>query len=682
MPEHTTADIRNLTVVGHAGAGKTTLVESLLARGGAIDSPGSIERGSTVTDFEPEEKKHQHSMFAGLASYERNGKHINLIDTPGYPDFVGRALATLPAVETALIVVDARDGVQMSTHRLMEAAREQGLCRMVVVTRIDADQVDCEAVLAQVQESFGAQCLPLNLPAGGNRRVVDCFFDPQASAATDFSTVNEAHTKMVDQVVEVDENLMELYLEQGDEMAPEQLHDAFELALRDGHLVPVCFCSVHADVGVAKLADVIERVMPNPLEGNPPHFVEITDAGESPLVVEPDASKAFVAHVFKVSLDPFVGRLSVFRIHQGTVAKDAQLYVGDARKPVKIAHLYRVRGKDIIEVERGVPGDICAVTKHDEIHYNAVLHAQPDASLGMRGVALPAPMYGLAIQARSRGDEQKISDTLHKVSAEDPTLVIEHTTTNETVMRGVGDLHLRVVLERMRDRYNVDVETSTPRIAYKETISAPAKGHHRHKKQTGGAGQFGEVYLRIAPLERGCGFEFESAVVGGVIPSQFIPAVEKGVRAILDSGAVAGYPLEDVRVTVYDGKHHAVDSKEIAFVTAAKRAFLDAVNKAKPVVLEPIVQVDVVAPQGYMGDIAGGLSSKRGRITGTTALSGGLVRVTGQAPLSELDSYQSELKSITGGVGTYTIELSHYDPVPRPLQQQLIEAFSPVADDD
>tara|TARA_Y100001934_G_scaffold279674_2_gene384173 strand:- start:1042 stop:3096 length:2055 start_codon:yes stop_codon:yes gene_type:complete len=684
MPEYTTADIRNLAVVGHGGGGKTTLVEALLAHAGAISGPGKVERGTTVTDFEPEEKGHQHSMFSAVASYDRNGKHVNFIDTPGYPDFLGRALAVLPAVETALVVVDARSGVQTTTRRVMDAAEAQGLCRMIVVNRIDADEVDCEGILAQIQEAFGSECLPLNLPTGGASGVADCFFSPDTSAPTDFSDVESAHTEMVDQVVEVDENLMELYLEQGDEMAPEQLHDAFELALREGHLIPVCFTSAVNGAGVAELAETIERVMPNPAEANPPHFVQDGDDGSTSVVVEPDSGKHVVAHVFKLTLDPFVGRMSVFRVHQGTITKDTQLFVGDSRKPHKLSHLYAVHGKETVEVGNGIPGDIRAVTKIDEIQYNAVLHDDHATdNVRMDADALPAPMYGLAIEAKTRGDEGKISDMLAKLSAEDPTFVVEHnTTTNETVIRGVGELHLRMTLERMKERYNVEVETRTPKIAFKETIQGPAEGHHRHKKQSGGAGQFGEVFLRVEPLDRGEGFHFENAVVGGVIPSQFIPAVEKGVRQVLETGAIAGYPMQDVKVTVYDGKHHSVDSKEIAFVTAGKRAFLDAINKAKPVVLEPIVNIDVTAPQENMGDIAGDLSSKRGRINGTTALAGGMVNVAGQAPLSELETYQSELKSVTGGAGTYSIELSHYDPVPRPVQQELMAAFNPSSDED
>ena len=679
MPEYTTDDIRNVALVGHGGAGKTTLVEALLAYAGVIGASGSVTNGTSVCDFDPQEKEHQHSLYSAVAHFDHGSRHVNLVDTPGYPDFLGRALPVLAAVETAAVVVDARQGVQMVTRRMMEAAAQRGLARMVVVNRIDTGDLDLEALLASLVEAFGSECLPINLPAGGGASVVDCFFAPGDGDA-DFSSVEEAHTRIVDQVVEVDEELMELYLE-GEELEADRLHDAFERALRDGHLIPVCFTSAESGAGIAELANVIEKVMPSPREANRPPF---RDAAGGPVEIAPDPGGPAVAHVFKVSIDAFVGKLGVFRIHRGTVTKDSQLHIGGARKPVKVGHLFALQGKEHVEIDAGIPGDVCAVAKIDEVAYDAVMHeSQDDEGLALAAVELPAPMLGLAISAKTRGDEQKLGDSLSKLAAEDPCLAIEHNAIfNETVIRGLGDLHLRMVLEKMKDRHNVEVDTRPPKIAYRETIRKPAEGHHRHKKQTGGAGQFGEVYLKVEPLARGTGFEFVDAVVGGVIPHQFIPAVEKGVRQVLATGAVAGYPIHDVRVTVHDGKHHSVDSKEVAFVAAGKKAFVDAIGRAAPIVLEPIVDIQVTVPQANMGDIAGDLSSKRGRISGTEAMSAGMVVVSGQAPLSELGSYQSELKSVTGGAGSYTMELSHYDPVPANVQQQLVAEFKPAADED
>ncbi len=676
MPHYKTEDIRNIAMVGHALAGKTTLTEALLYKAGAINTPGDVEKGTTVTDFEPEEKEYQHSLSAAVASLDHDGTHINLIDTPGYPDFMCQALISLPAVETAALVINAQAGIEMVTQRLMERAAERRLCRMIIVNKIDAHDTDLPALLAAIQESFGKECLPINLPSDGGKAVVDCFFNPSGSA--DFSSVEEAHTRIIDQVVEVDEDLMTVYLDQG-EVSPQQLHDPFEKALRESHLIPVCFVSARSGAGIGELLDVFSKLMPNPKEGNPPVFIKGEGADAQPVSSESDPAKHVLAHVFKVSVDPFVGKLGVFRIHQGTVTKDTQLYIDDARKPFKVGHLLKLQGKEHKEVDAGIPGDICAVAKVEDIRFDAVLHASHDEDhYHLRPMELPKPMVGLAIEPTKRGDEQKISEAMHKLAAEDPCFVVEHNAAmNETVIRGLGDLHLRVMLEKMQDRYSAEVKTRPPKIPYRETIRTNAEGHHRHKKQTGGAGQFGEVFLRVEPLPRGGGFEFVNKLVGGVIPNQFIPAVEKGVRQIVESGAITGYPMQDIKVTVYDGKHHSVDSKEVAFVAAGKKAFLDAIQKAKPIALEPIVNIDVIAPGANMGDITGDLSGKRGRISDTQTLPGRMVSIKGQVPLSELNNYQSKLKSVTGGQGSYTIEFSHYDPVPPNIQQQLKAEFKP-----
>ncbi len=680
MPNHATREIRNVAVVGHGGSGKTTLVESLLAAAGAVAAAGSVEKGTATCDYEPEERAHQQSLWNAVASLAHDSAHVSFVDTPGYPDFLGRALPALAAVETAAVVVDARSGIQTTTRRMMEAAASRGLARLVVVNKIDAPDLDLAALLGDLQEVFGPECLPLGLPAPGREEVVDCFFDPDPSAATEFSSVEEAQSRVVDQAVEMDEALMETYLDQG-EVSADELRGAFRTALRAGHLVPVCFVSAASGAGVGLLLDVLARLMPSPADANPPAFSGPDGAA---VEVEPDPEAGVLAQVFRVTIDPFVGRLSAFRIHAGTVTRDSQLHVDDGRKPFKVGHLFRLQGKEHVEIDEGVPGDICAVAKVDEIGYGAVLHG-PGGGGAPRPepVPLPEAMYGLAVQARTRGDEQKLSDTLSKLAAEDPSFEVEHSTaTRETVIRGLGELHLRMMLERMKERYHVEVETRPPRIPYRETITAPAEGHHRHKKQTGGAGQFGEVFLRVEPKGRGEGFEFVDNVVGGVIPSQFVPAVEKGIRQVLESGAIAGYRIDDVKVTVYDGKHHPVDSKEIAFVMAGKKAFLDAVGKARPIVLEPVVDLEVTVPQSNMGDIAGDLSGKRGRVGGTESLAGGYVAITGQAPLSELTRYQTELRSVTGGAGSFTMGFSHYDPVPRPIQDKLAAEFRPAADED
>ena len=674
MPSYATQNLRTVALVGQGGAGKTTLTEALLLKSGAIKEAGAVERGTTVSDFDAMEKSWQHSLRASIVHVDTADTRIHLIDTPGFADFLGQAIGALDAVETAAVVVSAQTGPEMIASRMMDWAAKRRLCRIVIVNKIDAENVDLPQILAQIQAGFGRECLPINLPAGGGKRVVDCFFNPDGES--DFSSVADAHRALVDQVVEVDEELMALYLEQG-EIAPDQLHAPFEKALREGHLVPVCFVSAKTGAGVAELLDVLVKLAPNPTEGNPPLFFKGAGETASEFRSEPDPKKHVLAHVFKVVVDPFVGKLGVFRVHQGTVTRDTQLFVGDSRKPFKVGHLFLLQGGKNVEIDRAVPGDIAAVAKVDEIVFDAVLHDSHDEDeIHMRPLEFPVPMHGVAITPKKRGDEQRISDVLHRMLAEDPTLVIEHdATTNETVLRALGELHLRSILERMAAQFKLEIETRPPRIPYRETITASAEGFHRHKKQTGGAGQFGEVSLRVEPLGRGAGFEFVDSTKGGVIPHQFMPAVQKGVEQVLATGAIAGFPMQDVRVVVYDGKHHPVDSKEVAFVSAGRKAFLDAVEKARPIVLEPIVNVEVVCPESNTGDIAGDLSSRRGQVTGTTGLQPGIIVINGLAPLVELEGYSARLKSVTGGHGSWSMELARYEQAPPNLQQQLKEEF-------
>ena len=672
MPQYQTENIRNIALVGHAGSGKTTLIEALLAKTGAIGEAGTVERGNTTTDFDPLEQQYHHSLDSAIASCDFEGMHLNMIDTAGFPDFRGPTLAAMSAVETSAIVINAHNGIELSTRRLMRRAKRRRLCRMIIVNKIDQDNVDLTTLVREIREEFGPECLPVNLPSGNLSTVSDCFF--QEDGETDIFSLSAAHEALIDQVVEVNDELMEKYLE-GEELSRDELHDACEKALREGHLVPICFTSATTGAGLGELLKFCRRLAPNPAEGNPPPFYR----GKDEVKALPDPDAHVIAHVFKITNDPFVGKLGIFRIYQGTVRPDTQLYIGDGRKPFKVGHLFRLQGGKHHEVERGVPGDICAVAKVDEIHYDAVLHDSHDEDeYRLKRIDFPQPMFGLAVNTKTRGQEQKLSQALHKISEEDPCFTVEHNQElNETVMRGLGELHMRVILERMKEKYHVEVDTRPPRIAYRETVTRAAEGHYRHKKQTGGAGQFGEVFLRIRPRGRGDGFEFINKVVGGAIPTSLIPAVEKGIRQILAEGGVAGYQLQDLEVEVYDGKFHPVDSKEIAFVIAARNAFLDAIHNAGPQILEPIVSIDVTVPDAVMGDITGNLAGRRARISGTESLRGGLVTVKADIPLSSLSDYHTELKSLTQGQGSFTMEFSHYDPVPRDVQQDLEKAYKP-----
>ncbi len=672
--------IRTLALVGPAAAGKTCLAEALLVASGTLVTPGTLERGTMVSDFDPLERRMQHSLNAAVLHLNHGETRVHLIDTPGAPDFLGQSLPALEAVETVAVVVNAAAGVEPMAVRMMDHAAARQRDRLVIVNRIDAPGVNLPDVLAQIQAAFGKECLPLNLPDAGGTKVVDCFHNRDGHC--DFGSVEAAHRALVEQVVEVDADFVDRYLNDGDVDASE-LHAPLEQALREGHLIPVCFVSARTGAGVAELLDVIVKLLPHPGEANPPEFLRGEGADAEPLAAASDPKRHVLAHVFKVTVDPFVGKMGVFRVHQGTVTKESLLYIGDGRKPFKVGHLFMLQGKDHVEVPTALPGDIVAVAKVDEIRFDAVLHdAAEDDHIHLAPLPFPKPVHGLAIAPKRHGDEQRMWEILTKLVDEDPCLKLEHVAgTNETIVYGLGELHLRVLLERLREVYRFEVDTRPPRIAYRETITAPAEGHHRHKKQSGGAGQFGEVFLRVEPLARGTGFEFVDQVKGGTIPGQFIPAVEKGVREVLATGAISGYPVVDVRVVVYDGKHHSVDSKEIAFVTAGKKAFMAAVREARPIVLEPIVNVEITAPQQALGDITGDLASRRGMVSGTANGAPGTMMVRGQAPMSELLGYQSRLNALTSGQGRYTIEFSHYEAVPPNTQQQLVSSFK-VRDDD
>lgn len=681
-PHRDIAARRTLALVGPSAAGKTSLAEALLWKAGAVGAPGSVEKGTTVSDHDPLEKKAQRSLNAALLHFEHRGITTHLIDTPGAADLLGQSLPALEAVETAAIVVNATVGIEPMAVRMMEWAKQRERDRLVIVNKIDGQGVDLQALVADLQAAFGKECLPLNLPSQKGERVLDCFWKLKDDGPPpDFSSVEAAHRALVEQVVEVDAGFVERYLNDGD-VDPAELHAPLEQALREGHLVPICFVSARTGAGVPELLDVIERLLPDPTESNPPAFLEGEGDAAKPIAAEVDPDKHVLAHVFKITQDPYVGKMGVIRVHQGTLTRDSQLYVGDGRRPFKVGHLFMLQGKELKEVAKAVPGDLCAIAKVEELHYDAVLHdAAEDAHIHLKPLEFPLAVHGLAIAPKRRGDEQRLHDILLKLVSEDPCLRVEHVaTTNETVVYGLGELHLRALLERLTDVHNCQVETRPPRIAYRETVTAPAEGHHRHKKQTGGAGQFGEVFLRIAPLPRGSGFQFADEVKGGAIPGNFMPAVEKGVRLAMEQGVVAGYPVVDLKVTVYDGKHHTVDSKEIAFVTAGRKALIAAVQAARPVVLEPIVDVEITAPEANMGDITGDLAARRGQVSGTQSAAAGSLTVLAQAPLSELASYQSRLNSLTGGQGRYTLAFSHYEPVPPGVQAQLAADYK-IKDD-
>ena len=651
-------DIRNVTLLGQTGSGKTTLLRALLAAAGIKENGNGANAGA-------------HSLAATLSHLEWAGHWINLLDTPGLPDLAGRALATLEAVETAAIVVSATSGVENSARRMMAAAA--GACRMIIVNKIDAGG-DFGALMEEITAAFGRECLPLNLPAPDAGSVIDCFFAPEAGAATAFSSVAAAHEAIVDQVIELDEELMARYLEQGEALEPGQLHAPFEAALRDGHLIPVCFVSAQSGAGLRELLDILGKLMPDPTEGNPPQFLKGEGPAATAVEVVPDPARHAIAHVFQISNDPYRGKIALFRVHQGTVAPGSALFIGDGRKPFKVAHLLRLQGQNTTETRLAVPGDLCAVSRIEDLHHDAVLHDSHDEDFfHLRPPAYPQPVYGLALIARKAADEQRLGEALSRIADEDPCIEVGYDTrSRHTVVRGLGEQHLKIVLEELATRWNLELDTAPPAIPYRETITATAESRYRHKKQSGGAGQFGEVALRVEPLARGAGIEFGDEVKGGAIPVQFMPAVEKGVRQAVAEGALAGYPIHDLRVVITDGKHHPVDSNEISFVTAGRHALIDAVLAARPQVLEPILEVQVRVADGYFGNVSAELSGRRGRVTATDSPASGWTLITAVVPMADMNGFEARLKALCAGESEFAVAPGGYEPVAGDVQARLV----------
>lgn len=670
MPAYTTKDIRNVAIVGHGGSGKTSLCEAFLHSTGVTTRLGSVAGKSSHLDLDEEEKESGHSIDSHILHVSVNNKVLNLIDTPGAPDFIGPAVAALAAVETAMVVVNAAGGIQVNTRRMRDNARNFGLARVIVINHIDAENADLPALVGMLRRSFGDVLSPVNLPANNGKAVVDCLANEGGD--TDFMSVAEAHTNIVERVSECDETLMTRYLEQGT-LPVEEVRANFVKAIAAGTIVPILFTNAMKDVGIKELLTFIAECCPSPLDGKQRTLVE--GDKESPIKVD----GPFVGQVFKVAIDhkthikyPFVRALG------GTLKPDGQLLISGDRKGNRPGHIMKFQGAEHKDVDAAIAGDIFAVAKLD-LHVGQTVFA--DAADGKVAMPkLPAPMYSLAITAKSRGDEAKIGDAVRRFTDTDPCFKVVHDAqTHEMVISGTGDQHLRMILTKMHKQFKLDVETKPPKIPYKETITAKADGHYRHKKQTGGAGQFGEVFLSVEPLERGSEptLSWNWDIFGGTIPINFEPAVKKGVSELMVEGAIAGFPLQDVKVSITDGKHHPVDSKEVAFKIAGKLAFKDAILKAKPVLLEPIVNIEVTVPAENVGDITGDLAQRRGRPTGQEMLPGDLALISAEVPLSKLSDYHSRLSSISGGKGSYSMELSHYENVPAIDAQAVIAKYQP-----
>jgi len=679
MPASKPQDIRNVVFLGHGGAGKTTLGEAMLHAAKVTTRFGSVNDGTTVLDWSDIARERKHSVDPSLAYFEHAGRTINLIDTPGYPDFIGGAVCGLAGADAAVVVISAPAGIEVNTRRLFKAAQDAHLPIAIVINKIDHENVELERLLGQIAETFGPTCKPMNLPTGGNKGVIDCFGNSTGQA--DFGSVEKAHMQLTESIIEADEALMEAYLG-GQAVPAEKLSAAAAKAMVAGTVIPVLFTAARESVGVAELMDALAMYFPSPADVSGRVVRGGTKADSPDLPIALDASKPFVGQAYKITADPYVGKLAWVRILQGTALPETTFVLRDEKKGGKIAHLFKVMGKETQEVRSAIAGDIIALAKVEDIHMGDMLHNEPQPMYRAMP-PVPTPMFSLAVSPKSRGDEQKISEALSRLMEEDPTFVATRDSqTNETVISGVGDLHLRIMLTKMKQRFDLEVETKPPKIPYRETITVKADGHYRHKKQTGGAGQFGEVYLRVEPLERGGGYVFESELFGESIPRQYLPAIEKGVLDVWQTGAIAGYPMQDIRIAITDGKHHPVDSKEVAFRTAGKYAFIDGIMKARPVLLEPIVNMEITVPSVYMGEIAGDLSGRRGRVLGQETLPGNMCAIKAQAPLAEVMQYNSQLRSVTGGQGSYAMEFSHYEPVPGNVQAQIVAAAARAKEED
>ncbi len=661
-------DIRNIALIGHGGSGKTTLAEAILHHTHAITRMGSVDDASTTSDFEPEARARHHSTSSSLlfASYDK--REVNIIDTPGHPEFVGSALAALSAVETAVLVVGATTGIELNTRRLFHAAGEAGLARMIVINKIDLAPQLLEARVAELKEAFGARLHCINLPTKGGTDVIDCF--DSESGSSDFGSVAEIHREMMESTVEIDDAELEKYLS-GKKLDLAELRRTFIKAMTQGHLVPILFTNAKQGVGIEDLLHVLAEEAPSPLLTKPRRLRRGAELIELPC----DPERPFLAQVFKVANDPHLGSLAMLRVLQGKMDGSTLFVAGDDAKPRKANHVLKVEGRDHPEIDQvAYAGDLVAIGRAEDVHVNQILR-DPSVPGGLSPITLaaPVPMLSLAIAAKNKNDEVKLGAAVQKLVEEDPTLKsVQDPVTHELVLSGIGDVHLSVALDRLKNRFHLEVESRRPMIAYRETISARAEGHYRHKKQTGGAGQFAEVFLRVEPLKRGEGMSFASEVFGGAIPTQFIPSVEKGVYEGLESGVLAGFPVQDLRVVVYDGKAHAVDSKDVAFRTAAKLALKDALSKARPVLLEPIVSLEISTPEQYVGDVTADLKHVRARVFGVEVQPEGWSMIRAEAPLAELGTYASQLRSITGGQGSFVLEPAHDDFVPGPLQQKIM----------
>jgi elongation factor G len=679
---HKAADrIRNVALVGHRGSGKTSLHEALLFQAGAVNRLGSVVDGTTVSDTDPDEKSRQMTISAALSSFEWQDRKVNLLDTPGDPSFVADALGTLRVCESAIFVINAVMGVEVQTIRLWQRAAELDLARLVFVNMLDRERADFFRALETLKAAFGQHVVATEIPIGSEHEVsgvidlVDMkaysYDGPARENCVEIpipdelqAQAEEYREKLMDEVSESSDALMERYLE-GEEISHEEIVTALKDGTNHGAIFPVTCGVATRNLATNRLLDAIVEDLPSPVKhGGLPAGV---------LTLEPVEDKELFAYVFKTRADPFAGRINLFRVYQGVLEQDSHVLNTRSHTKERIGQLVTFEGGQTGHIHEFGPGDIGAVAKLKETKAGDWL-ASRDEPIQMPSIKLPAPVMAFAVEPKSKGDEDKVFTALRRLQEEDPTIDLHRDAqTGEQIVAGLSQIHVEVIVERLRSRFGAEVNLKPPRVPYQETIRKPAKAHGRHKKQTGGRGQFGDCHIEIEPLEPGAGFEFVNAIKGGVIPTGFIPAVEKGVIEAMSEGAVAGYPVKDVRVRLYDGSYHAVDSSEMAFKVAGSQAMRQALEQASPALLEPIMSVTVSVPEDAVGDVIGDLNSRRGRPLGMEPSGGGMTEVKAEVPMAEMLSYAPDLRSITGGQGEFTMEFLRYDEVPGHLAGRVVD---------
>lgn len=676
--------MKTVGLFGHGGSGKTTLAESILYAGGAITRMGDVEQSNTTTDFDEEEMKRKISINCAMAPVDWKGTHITFIDTPGYADFVGDAISSMRVVDTACFVVSGVDGVEVQTEIMWERAAEAGVPRVIFVSKLDRERSSFDRTMADIRETLGGNVVALMLPIGeehGFTGIVELFSGKAFEAAGPGKSkevpvpdeladaLADGLDKLTEAVAETDDALLEKYLEEG-ELSPAEITEGLHQGVRNGTLIPVLCGSASKGIGIPEFMDFASSVLPIPEDL--PEVTGTLPGKDEEVTRERKTDEPMCALVFKTLADPYVGKLTYFRVFSGVFKADSAVLNSTHGKVERVGQIYRVMGKEQASVPQLVAGEVGAVAKLSETFTGDTM-CDKDKPIVLPRIEYPAPVMSLAVAPKAKGDEDKLSTALHRLREEDPMLTVRRDTeVNQTLISGAGETHIDVVVEKMRRKFGVDVATDLPRIPYKETIRKSVESEGKHKKQTGGHGQYGHAYLRLEPRQRSEGYEFEDKIVGGAIPRNYIPGVEKGVVAAMTEGYLAGYPMVDMKVTLYDGSFHAVDSSELAFKMAASKAMRDGVAKADPVLLEPIMDIEVTVPDQFMGDVIGDLNSKRGRILGMLP-KGKMQVVSAQVPLGEMRRYSIDLRSITGGRGVFKMDFSHYEEVPEHIAQKIIE---------